>query len=140
MYAAPGIQEGPVAALVEFVPGLLSPELTVSLDFNEPTIRMGFGSLEAVAMLRQVGIEPVHFLGFRSGILIVDKRGWVFSPVARYLEGEPQSDETPNAIELSPAQVDAFAIRFLPVSREKATNEVSTPEIAATLAGYQQRL
>lgn len=134
VYAAPGIQDGPAAALVEFVPGLLSPELTVSLDFDERTLRMGYGSLEAVGMLRKAGIELTHFPGFRSGVLIVDNRGWVFTPVAHYLEDEPQSDETPNAIELSPAQVEAFAIRFSPVSRQKAIKAAPTPEIAAALA------
>lgn len=134
VYAAPGIQDAPAAALAEFIPGLLSPELTVSLDFDERTIRMGYGSLEAVAMLRRAGIELVHFPGFRSGILIVDKRGWVFTPVAHYLEDEPQSDETPNAIELSSTQVEAYAVRFSPVSRAKAIAEAATPEVAATLA------
>lgn len=134
VYAAPGIQNGPAAALVEFVPGLLSPELTVSLDFDERTLRMGYGSLEAVGMLRKAGMELTHFPGFRSGVLIVDNRGWVFTPVAHYLEDEPQSDETPNSIELSPAQVEAFAIRFSPVSRQKAIKAAPTPEIAAALA------
>lgn len=134
VYAAPGIQDEPATALVEFVPGLLSPELTISLDFDERTLRMGYGSPDAMAMLRKAGIELTHFPGFRSGILIVDKRGWVFAPVARYLEDEPQSDETPNAIELSPAQVEAFAIRFSPASRRKAISDAPTPEIAATLA------
>jgi hypothetical protein len=134
IYAAPGIQDGPAAALVEFVPGLLSPELTVSLDFDERTLRMGYGSLAAVEMLRKAGIELTHFPGFRSGILIVDKRGWVFTPVAHYLEEEPQSGETPNAIELSPAQVEAFAIRFSPVSRQNAIKDAPTPEIAAQIA------
>jgi hypothetical protein len=133
VYAAPGIQDGPAVALVEFMPGLLSPELTVSLDFDERTLRMGYGSLEAVGMLRKAGIEMVHFPGFRSGVLIVDGRGWVFTPVAHYLEDEPQSDETPNAIELSPAQVEAFAIRFSPVSRREAIKTAPTPEIAAAL-------
>ncbi len=134
VYAAPGIQDGPAAALVAFVPGILSPELTVSLDFDERTLRMGYGSLAAVEMLRKAGIELTHFPGFRSGILIVDKRGWVFTPVAHYLEDEPQSDETPNAIELSPAQVEAFAIHFSPVSRQNAINDAPTPEIAAQIA------
>jgi len=94
---------------------------------------MGYGSLPAVASLSEVGILLTHSPGFRSGILIVDKRGWVFTPVALYLEDEPQSDETPNAIELSPAQVEAFAIRFSPVSRQEAIEAAPTPEVAAQI-------
>lgn len=134
VYAAPGIQDGPAAALLAHKNQLLPTELTISLDFDERTLRMGYGSLEAVDMLRKAGIELVHFPGFRSGILIVDKRGWIFTPVAHYLEDEPYSDETPNAIELSPAQVESFAIRFSPVTREEAIKEAPTPEIAAALA------
>lgn len=134
VYAAPGIQSGPATALMELKSKLLTPELTVSLDFDERTLRMGYGSLEAVEMLRTAGVPLTHFPGFRSGILIVDKRGWVFTPIAHYLEDEPQSDETPNAIELSPAQVEAFAIRFSLVSRQEAIKVASTPEIAAQIA------
>lgn len=140
IYAAPGIQNEPAAALVETRSGLFSPELTVNLDFDERTLRMGYGSLEAVAMLREAKIEPLHFPGFRSGILIVDKRGWIFSPVAHYLEDEPQSEETPNAIELSLAQVKAFAIRFSPESRQQAIEEAPTPELAAELAEMPSEL
>lgn len=134
VYAAPGIQDGPAAALVELKNQLSAPELIVSLDFDERTIRMGYGSLEAVGKLGAAGIELLRFPGFRSGILIVDNRGWIFSPVAHYLEDEPQSEETPNGIELSAAQVETFAIRFSPATRQKAIEEAPTPEIAAELA------
>jgi hypothetical protein len=131
VYAAPGIQDLPAAALVEQARSLLSPELTISLDFDERTLRMGYGSLAAVELLRGAGIEVKHAPGFRSGILIVDDRGWVFTPVAHYLEEEPQGDETPNAIELSRRQVEAFAVRFSPLSRQEAIDTAPTPEIAA---------
>jgi hypothetical protein len=140
IYAAPGIQIAPAAAMVESRSSLFSPELTVNLDFDERTLRMGYGSLEAVAMLRESKIEPLHFPGFRSGILIVDNRGWIFSPVAHYLEDEPQSEETPNAIELSTDQVKVFAIRFSPESRQQAIEEAPTPELAAELAEMPSEL
>lgn len=140
VYAAPGIQDGPATALLELRKQLSPPELTISLDFDERTLRMGYGSLAAVDMLRDEGIKMAHFPGFRSGVLIVDKRGWIFTPVAHYLEDEPQSDETPNAVELSPAQVEAFAIRFSPVSRQKAIKEAPTPEVASALAEMPSEL
>lgn len=134
VYAAPGIQDEPADALAGFLPAPFGPDVTVSLDFDERTLRMGFGSLKAVEVLRKAGIEPLHFPGFRCGILIVDKRGWIFSPVAHYLEEEPQSEEAPNAIELSASQVREFIIRFSPVAREEAIQEAPTPEIAAEIA------
>jgi len=140
VYAAPGIQDLPAAALVELTQGLFSPYLTVSLDFDERTLRMGYGSLEATDMLRKAKIGLTHSPGFRSGILIVDERGWVFTPVAHYLEDEPHSDETPNAVELSPAQVAAFAIRFCPATRHEAMNTESDPEMAMEIANLPHEL
>lgn len=140
VYAAPGIQDEPAAALVEQCQLLLPPEITISLDFDERTLRMGYGSLAAVAMLKGAAIPVTHAPGFRSGVLIVDARGWVFTPVAHYLEDEPQSDETPNAIELSEAQVAAFAIRFSPAARQQAIEAAPTPEIAAQIEEMPREL
>ena len=134
VYAAPGIQELPAQALVELKELLIQPELTVSLDFDERTLRMGYGDIKAVETLRAAGIELKQSPGFRSGILIVDGRGWVFTPVAHYLEDEPQSDETPNAIELSASQVAAFAIRFCPVARQEAIEKEPDPAVAMEIA------
>lgn len=134
VYAAPGIQELPAVALVELKKLLMPPELTVSLDYDERTLRMGYGDIKAVEMLGAAGIELKQSPGFRSGILIVDERGWVFTPIAHYLEEEPQSDETPNAIELSAAQVAAFAIRFCPVARQEAIAKAPSQEAAMEIA------
>jgi hypothetical protein len=108
VYAAPGIQLEPAKALVELARRMAHSDLTVGLDFDEQTLRMGYGDLEAVRAIREANIAATHLPGFRSGILIVDNRGWIFTPVPRYLEQEPQSDETPNAIALSGAQVEIF--------------------------------
>ena len=140
VYAAPGIQDLPAAALVELTQGMFSPYLTVSLDFDERTLRMGYGSLDAVDMLRKAEIGLTHSPGFRSGILIVDDHGWVFTPIARYLEDEPHSDETPNAVELSPAQVEAFAIRFCPATRDEAMYAETDPEASMEIAHLPNEL
>lgn len=134
VYAAPGIWDLPAKALVDCPPPPVGPHLTVSLDFDERTLRLGFGSLTAVEMLRTRGIALTHSPGFRSGVLIVDARGWIFTPVAHYLEEEPQSDETPNAIELSAEQVEAFAIRFCAATRQHAIQESADPAVAMALA------
>lgn len=133
VYVAPGIQELPAQSLADFKEQLVQPELTISLDFDERTLRMGYGSLEAVELLRTAGIELKHSPGFRSGILIVDRRGWIFTPIAHYLEDEPQSDETPNAIELSTEQVEAFALRFSPATRQEAIEKEPDPEVAMAI-------
>lgn len=143
VYAAPGIHDEPAAALMELTQGLFSPHLTVSLDFDERTLRMGYGSLEAIELLRKAEIGITHAPGFRSGILIVDDRGWIFTPIARYLEDDPHSDETPNAIELSQAQVESFAIRFCASTRFEAAHAAHVekgPDAAAEIAELPHEL
>lgn len=140
LYAAPGIHPDPAAALVELRSRLPLPSITVSLDFDEHTLRMGFGTLEAVESLSAAGIVPSHSPGFRSGILIVDDRGWIFTPTALYLEAEPQSDETPNAVELSPAQVKALTIRLSPAAQREAIEQAESPADAKAIAQVSQEL
>jgi hypothetical protein len=134
IYAAPGIQVVAAAALAKRVSDLGPQSITVSLDFDEHTLRMGYGSLEAVETLGAAGVIPMQSPGFRSGILIVDDRGWAFTPTALYLEPEPQSEETPNAIELSASQVSALAVRLSPKAREEAVKQAPTPEKAGEIA------
>lgn len=132
-YAAPGLHEETAAALAALKSTSSSIPITVSLDFDERTLRLGYGSLPAVETLRGAGIEPSHSPGFRSAVLIVDDAGWVFTPTALYLEPEPQSDETPNAIRLTSGQVREILLRLSPAARAEAVAAASTPEEAARL-------
>jgi len=70
----------------------------------------------------------------------VDDRGWIFTPTALYLEAEPQSDETPNAVELSPAQVKALAIRLSPAAKKEAIEQAETPAEAQAIAQFTMEL
>jgi hypothetical protein len=133
-YAAPGIQLAPAQAIAEVSKRISSDELTVSLDFNEASLRMGYGSLDAVKLLTSSGIELRNSPGLRSAFLIVDDKGWVFTPTALLLEPEPQSDETPNALALTPQQISEVMLRVSPVAREEAIAAAATPEAKAAIA------
>lgn len=133
-YAAPGIQSEVAAALVELKQKSPDVSITINLDFDEKTLRMGYGSLEAVESLRANGIDPVHFAGFRSSILLVDRDGWVFTPTALYLEPEPHSDETPNAFRLSSDQVRELFMRLSPPARTEAIELAVTKEESQQIA------
>ncbi len=133
-YAAPGIQDEVAEAMVELKQKSPTVSFTVNLDFNEKTLRMGYGKLEAVEKLREHGIEPVHFAGFRSSVLLVDQSGWVFTPTALYLESEPHSDETPNALRLATSQVSELLIRLCPPARKEAIQNAATKEEATQIA------
>lgn len=126
-YAAPGIHEEAAAAFATLKFAQPDIAITVSLDFDEHTLRMGYGSLTAVEKLRAAGIQPMHSPGFRSAVLIVDDAGWVFTPTALYLEAEPQSDETPNAIRLTSGQVKELLLRLCPAARAEAIAQAETP-------------
>ena len=140
VYAAPGIHPRPAAALVDLVSRIPASSITISLDFDEHTLRMGYGTLEAVEVLTKAGLTPTHSPGFRSGILIVDDQGWIFTPTALYLEAEPQSDETPNAVALSSAQVKELATRLSPSARNEASEQMESPAEAQAFAHLTDEL
>jgi hypothetical protein len=133
-YAGPGIQDQAAVAIIELKQNSPAVSVTINLDFEEKTLRMGYGTLTAVENLREHGIVPVHFAGFRSSILLVDDRGWVFTPTALYLEPEPHSDETPNALRLSSKQVRELLMRLSPPAREEAILCAATKEDAERIA------
>ena len=130
IYAAPGIQNEAAVALAKCATNLGADCVTVSIDLDQTTIRMGYGSVEGVKELREAGVDLTQSPGFRSGILIIDERGWVFTPTALYLEQEPQSDETPNALELSQSQVENLAVRLSRKAHSEAFRQAETPEQA----------
>lgn len=116
-YAAPGILEKPAEALAALA-GRIGPELiTVCLDFNERVMRMGFGELEAVKTLRDASIEVRSTHGLRTGLVVIDDEGYIFTPTALYLEAEDRPEEAPNAMRLSRDQVKEALTRLSPASK-----------------------
>lgn len=111
-YAAPGIQLKPAEAIAK-VARRIGPELiTVCLDFNERVLRMGFGELGAVKKLREARISVKSVHGLRTGLVIVDHQGYIFTPTALYLEAEGCSDGAFNAMRLSTDQVTEALARL----------------------------
>ena len=118
-FAAPGIQMRPAEAMAEIAAKIGPNRIAVTLDFDERVMRMGFGNLDAVKILRKAGIMVDSLSGLRSGIVIVDDDGYVFTPTALYLEKEPRVDDmAPNALRLSKDQVSEVLARMSPTSRE----------------------
>ena len=118
-FAAPGIQIQPAEAIAEVAKKIGPNRVAVTLDFDERVMRMGFGNLDAVKILRKAGILVDSLSGLRSGIVIVDDDGYVFTPTALYLEKEPRVDDiAPNALHLSKEQVSEVLARMSPASNE----------------------
>lgn len=127
-FAAPGILQEPAKAMAE-VADRIGPELiTVCLDFDEKVMRMGFGEMEAVNALRKANIEVRTVHGMRTGLVIVDGEGYIFTPTALYLESEDRSTDAPNAMRLSGKQAKEALARLSPVAKMIAMAHTDTEE------------
>ena len=127
-YAAPGILPEPANSLAKLA-RKIGPELvTVCLDFDERVMRMGFGTLDAVQTLRDVGIEVRSTPGLRTGLIVVDEAGYIFTPTALYLEADERSDMAPNAMRLSKHQVTEALARLSPAAKAIAVTLAETED------------
>lgn len=127
-YAAPGIQQGPAEALALLAKHLDPALITVILDFDERVMRMGFGDLAAVGVLRDAGITVRSTPGLRTGLLVIDDGGFIFTPIARYLEADRRETDAPNALRLSPEQVREALARLSPAAKAIAVAMAKTPD------------
>ncbi|NCD35388.1 MAG: hypothetical protein EOL87_18530 [Spartobacteria bacterium] len=132
-YVAPGIQEEPAQVLSQLVAKIGPEMVTVCLDFNERTLRMGYGSLQAVEELRGAGIAVRSAPGMRTAFIIVDREGYMFTPTALLLEAEPEKNPSPNAMYLSSEQVTEILARFSPLEKALAKANAETPEQKARI-------
>ena len=127
-YAAPGIQIEPAKAMLD-VAAAIGPDLiTVFLDFDERVMRMGFGDLSAVKSLRDTGILVNSTPGLRTGLVIVDHQGYIFTPTALYLEADERPADAPNAMRLSKDQVSEALARLSPAAKAIAIAFAKTDE------------
>ena len=91
-------------------------------------MRMGFGDLAAVKTLRDAGIVVNSTPGLRTGLVIVDHQGYIFTPTALYLEAEDRPAEAPNAMRLSKDQVTEALARLSPAAKAIAIAFAKTDE------------
>lgn len=127
-YASPGIQIEPAMALADVAQRIGPEMITVSVDFNERVMRMGYGAIAAVKCLRDANIDVSNVPGLRTALVIVDGQGFIFTPTALYLEAEPHGNMAPNAMRLSPQQVSEALARLSPAAKAIAVAQAATPE------------
>ncbi len=107
----------------------LGPEmLSVCLDFDERVMRMGYGELDAVKLLRDAGIRVGTTPGLRTALVIADNTGYIFTPTALYLEASPIAGAAPNAIRMSGGQVAEALARLSPSTKAIAAAQAASPE------------
>lgn len=127
-YAAPGIQIEPARAIKEVAARIEPHLITVCLDFDERVFRMGFGDLAAVKELKGAGIDVRSTPGLRTGLVIVDHRGYIFTPTALYLEADDRPAGAPNAMRLSQDQISEALARLSPAAKLIAIALAKTDE------------
>jgi hypothetical protein len=127
-YAAPGIHSGPANAMAVLAKRDGPELISVCLDFDEQTMRMGFGDIEAVKTLREAGIIVGSAPGLRTGLLTIDDVGYIYTPTALYLESDKRETASPNAMRLSPGQVAMAQARLSPAAKVIAIAQAKTPE------------
>ena len=81
----------------------------------------------AVKTLRDAGIVVRSTSGLRTGLVIVDHEGYIFTPTALYLEADRRPTEAPNALRLSRDQVTEALARLSPAAKAIAIASAGTP-------------
>lgn len=127
-YAAPGIQLDLAQAMVETAGRLGKEMLTVSLDFDDRVMRMGYGDIGAVTLLLDAGISVNSSPGLRTALVVVDNEGYVFTPTALYLEADRSDGAASNAMRMSGDQVAQALARLSPAAKAIAVAQAKTPE------------
>ena len=127
-YAGPGIQLDLAQAMVEVAGRVGKEMLTVSLDFDDRVMRMGYGNVDAVQLLLDAGIAVQSSPGLRTALVVVDNEGYIFTPTALYLEAEPSDGAASNAVRMSGEQVAQALARLSPAAKTIAIAQAKTPE------------
>ena len=127
-FAAPGILPEPAAKLAALAQSIGPQKITVCLDFDERVMRMGFGTLDAVQTLRGARIEVRSTPGLRTGLIVIDETGYIFTPTALYLEADERSNLAPNAMRLSRDQVTEALARLSPAAKAIAVTMARTEQ------------
>jgi hypothetical protein len=127
-YAGPGIQPDVAQAMAETAQRLGPEMMTVSVDFDDRVMRMGYGDVGAVKLLIESGIPVQSSPGLRTALVIVDSEGYIFTPTALYLEAEPTGAASSNAVRMSGEQVAQALARLSPAAKAIAVAQAETPE------------
>src|SRR3954452_3550126 len=80
VYTAPAMDHDVANAVVQFARRTCGYQVAVHLDLSADVYRKGFGDEATLDTLLKEGIRVKHIEGLRVGVLLVDDKGWVFTP------------------------------------------------------------
>ncbi|MCQ6274953.1 hypothetical protein JMM81_08250 [Bacillus sp. V3B] len=83
VYTAPAMDYDVANEIVQFAKRTCIDQVAVHLDLSADVYREGFGDEDALDTLLKEGIRVTDIQGLRVGVLLVDDKGWVFSPTSK---------------------------------------------------------
>lgn len=106
IYAAPGASPAVAVALVNAHQRLGKDAIAVVLDVSETVCRLGYGEVDALAILREKDVPLRHNSGLRIAFLLADDDGFLFTMPPLLVEDSRPADDMPNAVRASREQID----------------------------------
>ncbi|MBM7572945.1 hypothetical protein [Aquibacillus albus] len=83
VYIAPAMEVNVAIEIFEFVQRTSLDQVAVSLDLSTEVYREGFGNPAALDILLNSGIRLKDIPGLRLGMLLVDDKGWIYTPISK---------------------------------------------------------
>lgn len=109
----PGLTTPVAKALAVRAKHLPTQLVTVILDADPETCRMGYGDMEALEVVQEASSNHELKLhqqpGIRIGVVISDQQTMVYSPVPRMVEDAPANVDEPNAVMIGGKAAEAVA-------------------------------
>jgi hypothetical protein len=132
--AAPGIQLNVAKALVKTAQRLGKEMVIVCLDVSEHAIRLGYGEIQSIELLKANHLLVQHVEHLRFALIVVDGNGYSFTPNALYLESDAASSLGFNAIKLTPDQTREATVRLSPAAKALALAQCQDEAIKEALS------
>ena len=102
VYIAPGVSKIIADVFVKKLDSFPIDKITIVLDADPETCRMGYGDIEGLEQIKKVaeqkGMLIYNQTGIRIGIIIVDDATLVFSPTPLLIEAGSKSPDKPNGL------------------------------------------
>lgn len=108
VYINSGINEEIASALIIKSTTIGKENITVFTDFSEAVCQYGYGTALGYDHINDGGITVKKIENLRIGCLLVDSKGWIFTPTPLLLEADKVIDTQPNAIKVTPDQILAL--------------------------------
>jgi len=105
VYINSGVNEEIASALNIKAVSIGKGNVSVIMDLSESVCRFGYGTALGFSHLHDGGIDIQRVDNLRIGCLVIDNKGWVFTPTPLLLEADRSIDAQPNAIKVTTEQI-----------------------------------